>query len=59
MPPIYTAHDRAIAALRRQIDQVKVWIDVDRDDRRAKAFHLSKLQELEAELHKLQESDSA
>jgi hypothetical protein len=55
MPALLTARDRQIHRLQQEIRQVEIWIDVDAGDRRAIAFHKSKLAQLRAELNELEE----
>jgi hypothetical protein len=57
MPPLHTAHDREVFGLQQQIRQCEIWIDVDADDPCAVESHRSKLAELTARLHALQEKD--
>ena len=52
---VLTTRDRQIASLRQEIGKVEVWLHVDRDNRRAVAFHQNKLAELRAELSKLED----
>jgi hypothetical protein len=52
-----TASDRKMNQLRTEIRQHEIWLAVDANDRRAKAWHESKIASLRRELHELIEKE--
>jgi hypothetical protein len=51
-----TQADRQISQLRNDIARHRRWLHDEAGDRRAVAFHRSKIAELQAELNKLEDS---